>query len=119
VLGDAPTPGSSPTCDTAGVIAPIVQVIAGLQGAEALKILSGHPEAVKVSLTSIDVWSGQFDRIDLTLSRPATPARGEFVPGAKRRRSVSVRPGRGSGPPARAGMSLDIADFAVAQRSAM
>ena len=71
VLGEAPAQGSSPTCDTAGVIAPIVQVIAGLQGAEALKILAGHPEAVSVALVSIDVWSSQFDRIDLSQTEPS------------------------------------------------
>ena len=49
-------------------MSPIVQVIAGLQGAEALKILSGHPEAVSVGLASVDVWSSQFDRIDLSLA---------------------------------------------------
>ena len=81
VLGDAAPPGSSPTCDTAGVIAPIVQVIAGLQGAEALKILSGRPEAVSVGLVSIDVWSSQFDRIDLSHTEPSCDAcvKGVFV----------------------------------------
>ena len=74
VLGDAPPPGSSPTCDTAGVIAPIVQVIAGLQAAEALKILSGNLDVVNVALVSIDVWSSQFDRIDLSGVAPSCAA---------------------------------------------
>lgn len=120
VLGDAPPPGSSPTCDTAGVIAPIVQVIAGLQGAEALKILSGHPEAVKVNLTSIDVWSGQFDRIDLGDTEPSCDAcvSGVFVTREHSageaflcgRDAVQIRP------PAK-GMRLDIEDFAVTWRA--
>ena len=120
VLGDAPPQGSSPTCDTAGVIAPIVQVIAGLQGAEALKILSGHPEAVSVSLVSIDVWSSQFDRIDLSRTEPSCDAcaRGVFVTRVQSageaflcgRDAVQIRP------PAK-DMSLDIDDFAVTWRA--
>ncbi len=120
VLGDAPPPGSSPTCDTAGVIAPIVQVIAGLQGAEALKILSGHPEAVSVGLVSIDVWSSQFDRIDLSRTEPSCDAcvSGVFVTREHSageaflcgRDAVQIRP------PAK-GMALDIDDFAVTWRA--
>ena len=120
VLGDAPPPGSSPTCDTAGVIAPIVQVIAGLQGAEALKILSGHPEAVSVALVSIDVWSSQFDRIDLSHTVPSCDAcvSGVFITREHSageaflcgRDAVQIRP------PER-GMALDIDDFAVTWRA--
>lgn len=120
VLGDAPPPGSSPTCDTAGVIAPIVQVIAGLQGAEALKILSGHPEAVSVGLVSIDVWSSQFDRIDLSRTEPSCDAcvKGVFVTREQSageaflcgRDAVQVRPPE-------KGMALDIDDFAVTWRA--
>jgi len=120
VLGDAPAAGSSPTCDTAGVIAPIVQVIAGLQGAEALKILSGRLDAVSVGLVSIDVWTGQFDRIDLSRTEPSCEAcvSGVFVSREQAegeaflcgRDAVQIRP------PAR-GMVLDIDDFAVTWRA--
>ena len=37
-----PAPGRGPTCDTAGVVAPIVHVVAGIQAAEALKLLAGR-----------------------------------------------------------------------------
>jgi adenylyltransferase/sulfurtransferase len=120
VLGDAPPPGSSPTCDTAGVIAPIVQVIAGLQGAEALKILSGHSEAVSVGLVSVDVWSSQYDRIDLSRTEPSCEAcvSGVFVSREQSageaflcgRDAVQIRP------PDR-GLSLDLEDYAVTWRA--
>jgi adenylyltransferase/sulfurtransferase len=74
VLGDAPPAGSSPTCDTAGVIAPIVQAVAALQAADALKILSGNADAVRPALTSLDVWEGRFDRIDLAGVEPSCDA---------------------------------------------
>src|SRR5690606_18728138 len=38
---DAPPPGATPTCDTAGVLSPVVNVVASLQSLEALKILIG------------------------------------------------------------------------------
>jgi len=120
VLGDAPPPGSSPTCDTAGVIAPIVQVIAGLQGAEALKILSGHPDAVNVGLVSIDVWTSQHDRIDLSRTEPSCDAcvKGIFVTREQSageaflcgRDAVQIRP------PDR-GLALDIDAYAVTWRA--
>jgi molybdopterin/thiamine biosynthesis adenylyltransferase len=120
VLGEPPAAGSSPTCDTAGVIAPIVQVIAGLQGAEALKILSGNLEAVSVGLVSVDVWSGQFDRIDLEGTEPSCEGclHGVFVSREQTageaflcgRDAVQIRP------PA-AGMALNLDDLAVTFRA--
>jgi adenylyltransferase/sulfurtransferase len=74
VLGDRPPAGSSPTCDTAGVIGPIVQVVAALQVAEALKLLAGRDEALLGGLVSLDVWNGTFDVMDLRGRAPHCPA---------------------------------------------
>lgn len=61
------TPDAGPmleeTCDTIGVLGPVVSLIASLQAAEALKILSGHPEALHDRLLSCDVWSGRMQSI--------------------------------------------------------
>jgi adenylyltransferase/sulfurtransferase len=51
------------TCDTIGVLGPIVNLIASWQVAEALKILSGHPEALHGRLLSCDVWAGRMQSI--------------------------------------------------------
>src|SRR3954454_338408 len=51
MMSDAPPPGTTPTCDTAGIIGPVVGVIASMEASEALKILSGHREAVSRRLT--------------------------------------------------------------------
>jgi len=51
------------TCDTIGVLGPIVNLIASWQAAEALKILAGHPEALKGRLLSCDVWTGRMQAI--------------------------------------------------------
>ena len=57
---DAPPAGMSPTCDTAGVLAPIVNIVASLQALEAMKILGGHLDQVKRELQTIDVWAGTY-----------------------------------------------------------
>lgn len=53
---DPPPPGTSETCDTTGIIAPAATIVAGIQVAEALKLLVGAKEAVRRSLLSIELW---------------------------------------------------------------
>ncbi len=60
VFRHAPPPGALPTCDTAGVIAPIVNVIGSLVSAEALKYLVGAGERNR-GLINIDLWENTFD----------------------------------------------------------
>lgn len=60
-----PAPGTSPTCDTAGVALPAVAVIASIQCAEALKLLAGRPELLHGGLMQIDVWENRTVRIAL------------------------------------------------------
>jgi adenylyltransferase/sulfurtransferase len=74
LLETMPAPGSGPTCDTAGVVAPIVQVVAGIQGAEALKLLAGHPEALLPGVATVDLWQAQFEVMDLRGRAPWCPA---------------------------------------------
>jgi adenylyltransferase/sulfurtransferase len=51
------------TCDTVGVLGPIVNLIASWQVAEALKLLVGRTEALHGRLLSCDVWSGHMQSI--------------------------------------------------------
>jgi adenylyltransferase/sulfurtransferase len=60
-----PEPGTTETCDTAGVIGPAVQVVASIAAVDALKILSGKPESVVRTLTYIDVWEGTFRHLNV------------------------------------------------------
>ncbi len=66
LVDSAPAPGSLPTCETAGILAPAARLIASLQTAEALKILSGNTEALITGLVSIDLWKGTFQKVDTT-----------------------------------------------------
>jgi adenylyltransferase/sulfurtransferase len=60
VFEAAPAPGESGTCETAGVLAPIVNVIASLQVAEAMKILTGHLAQINRDLIYVDVWENAY-----------------------------------------------------------
>ena len=53
------------TCDTIGVLGPIVNLVASWQAAEALKLLAGHAEALHGRLISCDVWTGRIQSIRL------------------------------------------------------
>jgi molybdopterin-synthase adenylyltransferase len=83
MMSDVPPPGTTPTCDTAGIIGPIVNVIASIEAAEALKILSGHREAVSRRLTIVDLWDNQVRAVDLARLRDSGDCRvckhSEFV----------------------------------------
>lgn len=65
ILEILPPPGSSPTCDTAGVILPIILAIAAAQVSEALKLLTGRRNQLRGTLLQIDIWQGAFRQIRL------------------------------------------------------
>jgi adenylyltransferase/sulfurtransferase len=56
LMPECPAPGSVPTCETAGILSPIVGLIASIEAAEALKILSGNRDAISRSLTVVNLW---------------------------------------------------------------
>ena len=68
VMESAPPPGSVPTCDTAGILGPVVSIISGLQSTEALKYLSGNREAMSRHLVSIDGWTQVMTRVEVPRS---------------------------------------------------
>jgi len=55
--------GLEDTCDTIGVLGPIVNLIASLEVAEAMKLLAGREETLHGRLISCDVWSGHFQSV--------------------------------------------------------
>jgi molybdopterin-synthase adenylyltransferase len=69
-----------PTCETAGVLNTIVSAIASLQVAAALKILTGHADAVAARITTVDTWEGSIRQIPAPATDPDCPtcARREF-----------------------------------------
>jgi adenylyltransferase/sulfurtransferase len=57
LVGELPAPGTSPTCDTAGVLGTAVGVVASLQANEGLKILLGKRDALAGGLLTLDLWA--------------------------------------------------------------
>ncbi len=62
--------GLEDTCDTIGVLGPIVNLIASLEVTEALKLLVAQETALTNRLISCDVWSGHMQSLRL----PRNPA---------------------------------------------
>ncbi len=83
LMQNPPPPGSTETCDTAGVLGPAIGVIASLQAATALRILSAAPihaefsaeagspsiQGIPLKLTMVDVWDGTFRQMDISKLR--------------------------------------------------
>jgi molybdopterin-synthase adenylyltransferase len=70
VFEEAPAAASAPTCDTAGVIMPIISIVAAVQVSETLKLLTGRLEDLHKSLMQFDVWRNEWRKIN-----PGSPAR--------------------------------------------
>jgi molybdopterin/thiamine biosynthesis adenylyltransferase len=71
VLRQPPPPGETPTCDTAGILGGIVNVVASIQATEAMKILSGHLEAIQPGLLVIDLWDNRLRQVGTRAIRSA------------------------------------------------
>lgn len=69
VFPEPPPPEASPTCDTAGVLGPAVNLVAAFQAIEALKLLMGRPEELTRKLLSIDAWGGRLTSLDVAKSK--------------------------------------------------
>jgi molybdopterin-synthase adenylyltransferase len=106
---DLPVPGSTPTCDTAGVLGPAVAIVGACQAADAIKVLLGREDLLSRTLLDIDLWSNQRRRLELTPPRPDCPCCGrrrfEFLDDQARgttaalcgRGAVQVSPGQPAG----------------------
>ncbi len=66
IFEEMPDPGSAPTCDTAGVIMPIITSISAIQTTEAIKILTGNLDKLHRSLIQVDVWQSDWRKIKLS-----------------------------------------------------
>lgn len=51
-----PPAGSQPTCDTAGVLGPMISMVSGIQAAEAMKVLIGRRDLLRPTLLEFDPW---------------------------------------------------------------
>jgi len=76
VFPEVPAAGTSPTCDTAGVIMPVISIVAAVQVAEALKLLTGKTASLHGGLMQFDVWRNEWRRISVGAPAPDCSACG-------------------------------------------
>jgi len=75
VFPEMPLPGTTPTCDTAGVLNGIVGAIASIASTEALKILL-KSEKISRAMLWMDLWENTLERIELP-RQPDCPCCGQ------------------------------------------
>lgn len=82
LIRESPPPGTTPTCDTAGILGSIVNVVASIEALEAMKIVSGNRKAVNRNLIVVDLWTNQMRQVKIDGLRDAgdcpTCALGEY-----------------------------------------
>ncbi|MNZ68362.1 Molybdopterin-synthase adenylyltransferase [compost metagenome] len=66
IFDTPPAPGTTDTCETSGVLSPIVDIVGSLQAAEAIKLLSGNRQALHRTLFQVDLWNHSWMPIDMT-----------------------------------------------------
>jgi len=64
ILDQPPAPGSTPTCDTVGVLGTVTSATASFAATEAIKILIGRFDLLRRHLLAFDPWNTEFSRID-------------------------------------------------------
>jgi molybdopterin/thiamine biosynthesis adenylyltransferase len=65
LMRDTPPPGITPTCDTAGILGPVVGVIASFQANEVIKILSGNVGDINRTLNIFQLWDNRLRQVNL------------------------------------------------------
>jgi adenylyltransferase/sulfurtransferase len=64
-----PPPGMNPTCDTAGVLGPTVNIVASWQALEAIKLLTGNIGDVSPYLFSFDLWDNRYQQLNVAKAK--------------------------------------------------
>ena len=73
VFEEAPPAASAPTCDTAGVIMPIINIVSAVQVSEAFKLIAGRLGDLHGSLMQFDVWRNEWRKIGTGKQRADCP----------------------------------------------
>ncbi len=92
VFPEMPLPGTTPTCDTAGILNGVVGAISGIASTEALKILL-KSEKISRAMLWMDLWENTTERIELP-RQPDCPCCGqhhyEFLTSLSSPNSISL-----------------------------
>jgi molybdopterin-synthase adenylyltransferase len=74
-----PPTGPVETCDTSGILATAVNLVASIQTTEALKFLTNQPHLIRRTLLSHDLWSNERSEISTAKPNPACKVCGERI----------------------------------------
>ena len=73
-LDTMPAPGTTPTCDTVGVLAAAAAIVAAVEVTEGMKLLVGREDMVQRRLYVFDLWSGMFHLMKIDKGDVPCPA---------------------------------------------
>lgn len=73
---DPPPPGTTDTCDTAGIVGPIVGLMGSFAAGEAIKLLTGQGKLNR-GLININLWELSFDKLPIEFRQPDCPCCGQ------------------------------------------
>lgn len=75
LLGEMPPPGAAETCDTAGIIGPVVTFLTSIAATEAIKLVVGRG-ALNPGLIHADLWLHEYESFGGAGKHPDCPACG-------------------------------------------
>ena len=74
---EAPPPGTTPTCDTAGVISSATGIVANHEVAETLKVLTGNYDRCSRTLLNMDLWHNEIMQLKVADADDECPCCGQ------------------------------------------
>jgi adenylyltransferase/sulfurtransferase len=95
IIPQPPDRATLPTCDTVGILAPAVRLVAAMEVAYAFRFLVEGAESIAPALIQLDCWAPEFLRVDMAEARqPDCPVCGQrqfrFLSGAEATQAVSL-----------------------------
>lgn len=93
LMAEMPPAGSTPTCDTVGVLSTAVDIVASLEVTEGLKWLMGREEEMHKQLIFINAWTVELQRLSVNKRAGACPVceKGRFDFLEAREGSIATR----------------------------
>jgi len=76
MFNDIPPAGSTATCDTAGVVGPVVSALASVSATEAIKMIVGQGD-INEGIIHFDLWYNSFEQFGTSGPREDCPACGQ------------------------------------------
>lgn len=73
IFPESPPPGTTPTCDTAGILSGIASIVASIECTEAMKIMVGATDRLNRGMIWLDIWENSFEQVEGSQISPNCP----------------------------------------------